>query len=726
MADFQYIHIAFRGEVQDATRTIYSYPSGCSAVNSAVPAAQAAAEDASHTDSTAEAANNPSTASTEPSVTSANSSEAEASSSHTEAETSETCASGEPQWDDILVEPGAAIKRFLNATDCYVMQSHPTGHYFSLITRDTIDASRGYVMITMHLDNGCALTGRQILNVFNSLKQSFIEENNLSDQAVDTALHQASAPVEPVRLESWTYHAPEAETEMAEAAYRTFISVQELETIFSFPAQPEYEPYRCIIIVSAASTLRPGVKMPRITSLVRKLYTVVCPEGVVASSPQVFDGDRLTLTYSKPGFNSHTETVTAGTPSAYVKNDGSTLQVRTSTQTGIRFIRRVKIRILSTKGNDIKGYTISVNGHPINTMEPFIEFTERDLMPGEEVEIQVASNNYQPLKLKKPSEELLSIENLDLTLKPIEQFVTLRLDFGDDRVFEEQISIEKNTPEYNRLHSGNFHGFRAHRQVTQDDSEVYNVDVRITSRPVAPNFETSVAHEESPAGRAPIFEKVNKGNEDTAPRERKASLRNVPPTVIENASNDDDGSSLDDDMFVTPWYRKSWLWVIIAIILVAIGTSVYYMDFGGSSDTATMPIDSLSTDTVAAAQPLPVVTGEEQIDIDYLNSYPVWEVDKLRSPMAKQLIESITAGDIDAVVNNPYFKVNGRCTNRDANMVADLIWRAKGSYSESSNKRLLRSAVKNGTITLHELADDLAKRRPAEKENTAPRPSSAS
>lgn len=75
------------------------------------------------------------------------------------------------------------------------------------------------------------------------------------------------------------------------------------------------------------------------------------------------------------------------------------------------------------------------------------------------------SNNYRTLKLKKPSAEMLVTEELELVMQPIEQGVTLRLDFGDGRVFEQQISIEKNTPEYNRLHSGNFHGFRAHRLV---------------------------------------------------------------------------------------------------------------------------------------------------------------------------------------------------------------------------------------------------------------------
>lgn len=656
MADFQYIHVALRGELQGATRTIYSYP-------------------------------------TTPADDNVN-----------------------PDWDSMTVEPGAAIKRFLNATDCYIMQSAPQGHYFSFITRDSLRPERGYVMISLLVDNGCALTGRQLITVFNSLKCSFLEDDNLTDEAVDTALHQASIPVEPVRLESWLYRQPDPETPIEEAAYRTYISVQELESIFSFPAQPEYRPYRCLIVVSAASSLRPGVKMPRITTQVRKLYTVVCPEGVTSSASQVYDGDRLTITYSKDGFNSHSETVVAGAPSAYIKNDGSTLLVRTSAQTGIRFIRKVGLKVTSAKGSDINGFTVSVNGRSINTMDPFIEFTERDLTPGEEIEIQVASNNYNPLKIKKPAEELLATEHLDLVLQPVEQGITLRLDFGDGRVFEEQISIEKNTPEYNRLHSGNFHGFRAHRLVTQDDSEVYNVDVRITSRPVAPNFETSAAHDESSSAsyQAPVFEKVTEEEKE--------------PVKITDPTPGADTADLDDFPAPLPWYRKSWLWVIVALLLMAIGTVLYYIDFSGnstdiSSDPDISGVESVQSESDAAADTSSAPpTPEEQADIDYLNSNPVWDVSRLQSPMAKSLIDAINAGDIDAIVSNPYFAVTGRCTNNKANQIADLVWRAKSSYSESSNKRILRAAVKNGSITLHTLADDLAKRRPAEKENQSPRP----
>lgn len=678
MSQYSYLHIALRGELQGATQTIYSYPAAGSEID--------------------------------------------------------------PRWNSTMVEPGAAIKRFLNATECYILQSSPLGHYFSLITRNTVNPERGYMMISILVDNGCALTGRQLMNAFVNLKKAFIEEENLTDEAVDNALAQAGVPEEPLCLEAWMYHAPEEGVQLQEAAYRTFISQQELESIFSFPCQPDYLTYRCIIVVSATTSLRPGVKMPRITVPIRKLYSVVCHDGVNASTTQVYDGDRLELTFVKEGFRDHKETVIVGTPSAYTKYDGSTILIRTAAQTGIRFERRIPVRVLSAKGAPLNGYTITLNGRPVNTNEPYIELYEKDLQPESEVDIHVQSNNYRSLKLKKSAEEMLVTEELELVMQPVEQGVTLRLDFGDGRVFEQQISIEKNTPEYNRLHSGNFHGFRAHRQVTDDDSEVYNVDVRITSRPVAPNFESSRG--ETPAsetvGKAPVFENVSdeakmerpkidtslptsdKPESDDREQAREPERTTVYPKydTVDDVDDDEDGNSAKKG----GKRRNLFIFGGLAVILVIIAAVIFLPEYTGSADEPA-PAEELAAQQEANAPVVPAMTPEETEDVAYLNSYPVWEVAQLKSDMAKSLIAAIQEGDIDAVVNNDYFTVKGRATNEKALLFVDLIWKAKGSFSESSNRRLMRASVKNGQLDLKSFSDNLAKRRPAEKENTAPRPS---
>ena len=578
------------------------------------------------------------------------------------------------------------------------------------------------------------------MNAFSQLKKVLIEDENLSDEAVDDALSQAGIPSEPLRLEAWKYHTPDESAPLAEAAYRTYISQQELESIFSFPCQPDYSAYRCIIVVAATTSLRPGVKMPRITVAIRKLYSVVCPEGVSASSTQVYDGDRLELSFAKEGFATCKENVIVGTPSAYTKYDGSTIIIRTPAQTGIRFERRIPVRVMSAKGKQLNGYTITLNGRSVNTMEPYIELYEKDLQPGSEVEIVVQSNNYRPLKLKTPAEEMLVTEQLELVMQPMEQGVTLRLDFGDGRVFEQQISIEKNTPEYNRLHSGNFHGFRAHRQVTQDDSEVYNVDVRITSRPVAPNFESSESDTGEKETKAPIFENISADAKAEQPKIDATLPTAIDPEEDDKSAGrpsdttDNDYRSLepesdeDDDNDPTEKptgksRRNLFIWGGLAAIAAVIALVIFLPQFTGPSDTEAENIAGEEQSDDPNRLIPATMTQEEGEDVAYLNTYPVWEVDKMKSEMGKSLMAAIQAGDIDAVVNNDYYTVTGRATNEKAILVANLIWRAKGSYSDGSNRRIMRSAVKNGQIDLRTLSDNLAKRRPAEKENTSPRPS---
>lgn len=669
MANYNYIQVAMRGEAGSATRTLYSYPA--------------------------------------------------------------SGASSEPRWDSTLVEPGAAIQRFLNASDCYVMQSAKRGRYFSMISRNTVEPAKGFYMISILVEEGCALTGKQMLAAFSALKKKFIEENQLTDEAVDQALESAGIPREPLHLDSWKYAAPVLTEgkQLADAAYRTYISVQELESIFSFPAQPDYDSYRCIIVVSATTSLRPGVKMPRITSPIKKQYTVVCPENVEASSPIVYDGDRLTLVYSRPGYTPRKETVTVGQPTGYAKYDGNTIRVRPANQCGILFARNFNLQVRSAKGNAINGYTVSINGRPVNTMERTVDLTEIDLKTGNTVEIQAASNNYRPLKLELSAEELMKIETLDLVLQPIEQGVTLRLDFGDGRVFEEQISIEKNTPEYNRLHSGNFHGFRAHRQLTQDDSEIYNVDVRFSGRPVAPNFESARTAAEtdelkdsrSASHRAPKFENVA----DEAASPHPEIDMSQPVLETEQSPTNEDGS--DDKK---PSGKAKWIALVGVAIVLLVVVLTFVLPRGEKLDAE--PAAPQDTDTTAVApqrtaqaepQHVSPLQGDDADDVAYLNANTLWNASKIKGEACKKLMEAISAGDIEGVVNSDYFAVQGRCTNSRADEIAGLLWRAYGSPVRNANSKALKNASKGGEVDLNNLYEALMRRRPVDEEaNTTPRP----
>ncbi|MDE6370720.1 MAG: hypothetical protein K2K92_04445 [Duncaniella sp.] len=713
MTEYDYIYVALRGEQDGATRTLYAYTPTDSAVD--------------------------------------------------------------PQWNTAMVEPVAAIKRFMNATECYVLQQSEIGHYISLITRNTVAPDRGYMMISMLVQNGCALTGRQVLGVFNGLKKTFFEEDKLDDTAVEDVLLSVGVPRQPLHLQAWEYKAPEQSEEgdaapRAEAAYRTYISVQDLESIFSFPGQPEYGAYRCVLVVSASTSLRPGVKMPRITVPIRRQYGVVCPEGVTASADLVYDGDRLVLTYSKEGYTPHTETVVVGTPAAYTKYDGSTINIRSAAQTGIRFVRRVPISVVSAKGTPVNGFTISVNGHPVPTSDPWIEFTERDLTRDKDVEIQVASNNYRPLKLAKAPDEVLEMDELILELQPVEQGVTLRLDFGDGRVFEQQISIEKNTPEYNRLHSGNFHGFRAQRQVTSDNSEVYNVDVRIASaykggnlepyrskreddvmavrdrhavrnavadqEPIEADVSEPEAETETAGGETGVARESREETKHTAPKfeniadEATSSARPRFDTTLPVRDEDADGADgadVDydfDDSRGKARRKGIVLWSAAALVVVAVVLGALFIPRGNGLDAAPAAVTTMTGEgegqedgSVPAA-----ATPEEIADIEYLNGNAAWNFDKLTSSMGAALAEAMTKGDLSAVASNAYFAVPGRCTNNQAIQIVELAWKAIGSGSEKGNMRKMRQSVKNNQVVLRDMVNALSTVRPSEHVNTEPRP----
>lgn len=668
MAQYKYLQLALRGEKQGATQTLYSYQPDGSDID--------------------------------------------------------------PAWATTMVEPGAAIKRFLNADECYVLQQSPKGHYISLIARDS---ERGIYMISLLVDDGCALTGRSVLALFSALRKVWIQEGNLTDEATETALLEAGVPLEPMCLEAWTYSPPEPSVTLEEAAYRTYISVQELESVFSFPSQPDYESFRCVLVVSATTSLRPGVKMPRITVPIRKQYDVICPEGVTASAKLLYDGERLTLTYSKEGFDSHTETFVAGNPSAYAKYDGSTIRIRTSVQTGIRFVRRVPVKVTSSKGGALNGYTISVNGRNVSTADPFIEFVEKDLEPGTEVEIQVASNNYSPLRLKYPAEEMLATEELPLELQPVEQTVTLRLDFGDGRVLEQVISIEKNTAEYNRLHSGNFHGFRAHRQVNDDHTELYNVDLRLSCLPEAPNFTAARGEGKDSRMKAPRFVNVSDDAAETDD-DRPAFDATLPGKDIADGSTDFEseeggaapGASYRDYSVgrdSSSRRRRVVIWsVVAALIIVGVVLAALFIPRGEELDATPAAITELTSDGGANVT-VPTMTPEEQADVDYLNGSQAWNLSKLTSPMGLGLADAMRNGDLEALANNDYFTVSGRCTNSKALQMVDLAWRAIGSPNDSSNRlRLRKGASIEGSISLYELVNSMAKVKPAEHPNERPRP----
>lgn len=639
----------------------------------------------------------------------------------------------QPVWERWLVAPAAAIRRFLNASECYVMQQWESGRCFSLITRNSLRPDDGYFMISLFVAAGCALTGKQIIALLAALKKSLVEDGDTTFEAIDRAIAAAGIPSDPLHMRSWAFRPAPADAQVRDAAYRTFISSSELAGIFSFPGQPDYDAYRCIIVVPASASLRPGTKMPRITSPIRKLYTLLAPAGVELLRDTAYSGERVTITYTRPGFSPRQEVITVGNPSAFVRLEGSTIRIREARECGVRFTRKVPLEVRSSKEDGtVTGYTIAINGRSINTMEPYVEFTEKDLTEYATVEIKAASNGFTPLKIDKSTAELLDADRLVLELDPIEQGVTLRLDFGDGRVVEQVISIEKNTPEYTTLRSGKFHGYRAYRTVNQDPDdtgEIYTVDVSAGHRSAT----SHVAPEPAPAPRqpeAPVFENIA---DDTADRPDPEDEIDTTVPVVATESDTERIREAEDEVAKSR-KRRNLLLAAAAAVVVLVVVLVFFIPLGKTvgSDADDMPAMVENTDSVApAADAAPAAAPEAAAapqastlgaDAEYLNSNRQWAVSALSSPAGNALMNAIAEGDVDAIARNEYF-ISGVCSNSRARKALELMWRGKTGPTRGSIARELKKAAASGTIDLDKLVDRLARVQPqAVDANTLPLP----
>ena len=85
-----------------------------------------------------------------------------------------------PTGDDIdaeaIFDGTKAIREFLNLRECYALWSSPRGHYFSLVTPNPASADGSCFVLTLRLDNECALSGRRTVQLLGELKKTLVED----------------------------------------------------------------------------------------------------------------------------------------------------------------------------------------------------------------------------------------------------------------------------------------------------------------------------------------------------------------------------------------------------------------------------------------------------------------------------------------------------------------------------------------------------------------------
>lgn len=589
--------------------------------------------------------------------------------------------------------------------------------------------------VTLLMDRDILVPGRTIVNLLSDIKGRILDGESLTPDTLDRMIENAGFTSEPLRsmCDAW----PTAET--TGLCYRTYASGSELANILGFPRQKSYDHYRGVLLTPIAATPTLINTIPPITTALDKSLFVVCPPDVSSSAPRVDFSDHLTLSYSCAGFDSVSVMFEVGTTNRYVRINGPALVVNNARHAGIIFRRRIPYTVLTVGGSPIDTYTILINGRTANRTEEGFEISNIDFESGR-VKITVSSTNFSTFSQEFTPESLEQAAPLHIVLEPESREILLRLDFGDGRVVEETLNIEKNTPEYCQLRAGRFHGFRAHR-LMGSTPETYNIDVKPSYAPVTTTDTTRPPEtisaptalfastgrdaDEQHGPVAPVVEKAPSAIHHEEKRERRAP-EFTNETIASERDDNENGNHTSKRRFITG-----------IVFVVAFGLLVWWVAgllSGKSSDNAaTADSTAMTVQTDAAGQPSQTpattptaatsLTPDENADIEYLNANKVWRESALKSEKYRALYTAFGQGDVDAIVGHDYFTAKGRANNRDAVRVADFLWEAKGSNQQRAQERKLKKLAGKSEINIHQLMDDIAKSRPTEAEaNKTPRP----
>lgn len=394
------------------------------------------------------------------------------------------------------------ISRFVNLSEFYVLGCHDARRFYSFISVDDADHTGARLELTLTTDSDVLLPGRTVLNLINSIKEMLEHDEPFNDETLASALTSSGFPAEPLRS-SARY---QGNTIADKPCYRTYVSATELATIMSFPRQSSYAPYSEVALVHVTSAPVTEDPLPQISETVSQAFTVVCPKDVTPSAESVEITDHLALTYTRAGFEPATVSFEVGTTNRYVRISGPALIVNDAEKAGIVFTQRIAYEVKSSKGNTVNAYTILINGRTATRADGSFEVNSSDFNSDGKVNISVSSTNFFTTSIDLTCEELLAAQPLELVLVPEELPVTLRLDFGEGRTMEQEILLEKSSPEYCRLRAGSFHGFRAHRLMGHEP-ETYNIDMATVAhtapaRPAEPQRVERPVRKETPAAAA--------------------------------------------------------------------------------------------------------------------------------------------------------------------------------------------------------------------------------
>lgn len=634
---------------------------------------------------------------------------------------------GPAKPSDIALPLGIS-PRFLNLAEGFMM--HADGRRI-IYTYFNIDNPDEPLVASIAADIALLIPGRPIVTLLAALRNHMIARSPINRNTLLDLASRSGFPTEPNM-------APERTNPFNDGgavAWRTYMSGTDLAAICAFPSQDSYAPYAALLILQPTVIASPEKSLPRVPDTLDRSLWVVCPEGVSVSNNPVDASEKLTITYSRPGFASVEQTIDVGQTNRYAYISVPALIVNTPEKAGIEFSRSVTYSVADENGEPLPTHTLLVNGRAVMRNADSFVLSSADFRDGK-AEISVSATNFRPVKLSLSPEMINDGEPLRITLKTEKRGTLLRFDFGDGRIFENSVVFEKNDPEYLQLRAGVFHGFRANR-IVGSDPETYNVVISADNAAAEPIDDTR----SQPV--APVIENEAPSNQPEAPKPQTLNAPDIRPL---EEPEEEPQEKLPDD---TPTTRREGIrWgrvaAIAAALVVIAGIAIFFMLRPADSPASAQPGLTAVNDSIAAADtvgviaeapdatptqpaqtssaqtPAPAVDGMGA-DLAYFNKNNVWRRDDLTTDAGRAFFDTLVSGNIDAIASSDYFAIPGRATNKQAVKMINLLWASKGTGTQNSNQRVLTGRKKSGVINLNEVYDALARYRDANP-NTSPRP----
>lgn len=337
------------------------------------------------------------------------------------------------RWIAAIQDPRAVFQSVCKSGPCYIVYRHKFGYYYSLVERSSSDSRGGLEMITIFVPRDRHAAGNSVLAALKELRTILIRDRKYDDVLVKQCITRIATGL-PSSV--FPHKVSQETTTQPVTVFRTYKSDSELTDLFSFLCQRDYESIDRLLFVGE-NDVKEGTSIRKVLSQVKKVYSVVPALNAIANKTEVSIGDSFVITYSKEDCEPFPNEVRFESVSSnYYRVDGNKLQVIGPEALGIKFKKRLNIRIESTDGSHIEGRNVEVlfDGSTVKRLDNggiYVLVPESEIYEGRKALIDVNCPHFKPYQSSMPLDNLKNGSYATIKLTPKTRMVPLEFRFGD-------------------------------------------------------------------------------------------------------------------------------------------------------------------------------------------------------------------------------------------------------------------------------------------------------